>query len=161
MERVRLTLWCTTADELQAGESFRCAAEVTFNDPLTSEYRSSAGESRYLYCFADGEIERLSEPLYPLKGGFASLRAAVSRGFTRQFGQETGSLLSALVTGLRPGEGRLCGAVPGRRVSTMCLAISGMHIAIFCDIISALLFLLLHCGRAFVPRCFLLRSGAL
>ena len=45
VERVRLTLWCTTADELQAGESFRCAAEVTFNDPLTSEYRSPPGRA--------------------------------------------------------------------------------------------------------------------
>ena len=141
VERVRLTLWCTTADELQAGESFRCAAEVTFNDPLTSEYRSSAGESRYLYCFADGEIERLSEPLYPLKGGVASLRAAVSRGFTRQFGQETGSLLSALVTGLRPGEADYVEQSRDAGVYHV-LAISGMHIAIFCDIISALLFLL-------------------
>ena len=52
--RIKFTLWNAVADELEAGDSFRCTVRVTYNDPHTSEYRTSVGESRFLFCSTGG-----------------------------------------------------------------------------------------------------------
>lgn len=64
-EHIKFTLWNALSDELEAGDSFRCTARVTYDDPYTSEYRSSAGESRFLFCATGEEIELLGQVALP------------------------------------------------------------------------------------------------
>ncbi len=77
-EHIKFTLWNALSDELEAGDSFRCTARVTYDDPYTSEYRSSAGESRFLFCATGEEIELLDKSLYPVRAVTARLRAETS-----------------------------------------------------------------------------------
>lgn len=133
-EHIKFTLWTAEADELEAGDSFQCDVKVTYDDPFTSEYRSSAGESRFLFCVSRGEIQRLPESVSPVRAGAARLRAEVSQGFLHQMGTEIGALYSAVTTGLRPGFSEQVQTMKDAGVYHV-LAISGLHISIFCHIV--------------------------
>ncbi len=88
-EHIKFTLWNALSDELEAGDSFRCTARVTYDDPYTSEYRSSAGESRFLFCATGEEIELLDKSLYPVRAATARLRAETSDRLIHALGAET------------------------------------------------------------------------
>lgn len=136
-EHIKFTLWNALSDELEAGDSFRCTARVTYDDPYTSEYRSSAGESRFLFCATGEEIELLDKSLYPVRAVTARLRAETSDRLIHALGAETGNLFSAITTGLRPGFDDSAQMMKDAGVYHV-LSISGLHIAVFCHLILSL-----------------------
>ena len=144
--RIKFTLWNAVADELEAGDSFRCTVRVTYNDPHTSEYRTSVGESRFLFCSTGEEIDRLDESVSPIRAVIARLRAETSQQMIRCLGTREGGLFSAITTGLRPGFEEPAQQMKEAGIYHV-LAISGLHIAVFCHLVLGFTNLLPLCRR--------------
>lgn len=130
----RMTVYTQPAEGLTPGEEFTGRVSLKVNHPFSAEDRYSIGEARPLFGYLAGEAERSDRSNYPLRAALARYRYGLHRQLLSELGQDIGSLVGAVTLGINTlGDGIQQQARDAGIYHV--LAISGLHLSIFLQII--------------------------